>query len=391
MTNNTAVIITPNAIIANGVYNDKRKHVTIPSTSPLYAKAIRAYKKGTPEEILRLGDLVATIQSYGNFYVSNGHVYLEDIQEPAPKMLSDRIIAFVKEDLPVTPLLNFWNKLQYNVTQSVREQLYGFLEHNNIPITVDGCFIAYKAVTKDTEGNLWDSYTFQDGVGTHRNNVGDVVEMKREDVDSDPNVTCSTGLHAAAFDYAYNQYGNWVSGKGEGTVIVHVKIDPIDVCAIPTDYNNQKMRVCKYEVIEVSEDFKPIERLLFDADNYDWDDEENDEDDYEEDDYEEDETEELSNETPIVTLFYASVRSDGAIEIPVAALQAFAPDYENTCVDVYSTDGSVVIDTETDSIHTGLRKGFRIKHSLLYDAGIAYHSKYVIEVVPAKSITVSPE
>jgi hypothetical protein len=75
------------------------------------------------------------------------------------------------------------------------------------------------------------------------NSVGRVVTMKREDCDSNPNVTCSRGLHCAAYSFARN---------GGGDVVVDVKVNPKDVVAIPIDYDGQKMRVCEFKVVSIN-------------------------------------------------------------------------------------------------------------------------------------------
>jgi hypothetical protein len=72
------------------------------------------------------------------------------------------------------------------------------------------------------------------------NSVGMIVEMERNRVDDDKNVTCSTGLHFCGMSYL-SHFG------GARTVIV--KINPRDVVSIPTDYNEAKGRACRYEVI----------------------------------------------------------------------------------------------------------------------------------------------
>ncbi|MFW6130589.1 MAG: hypothetical protein ACOC56_05330, partial [Atribacterota bacterium] len=266
--NDIAVIITPSAIIANGIYEGKRRHVSISkNTQSIYEKAINAYKEGNNEEILRIGDIATNIEIHSNglFFVKNGQVYTQNLQTPAPKILSDRIIKFSKENIPVEPLVKFWENLENNVSEEVQKQLYNFLEHNNIPLTKDGCFIAYKSVSVGNDGNLWDSYTYnkETGKGTYRNNVGDVVSMPREEVNDDPYQTCSQGLHVAAFDYAVNHYGTWTSRVGKDQKLVHVKIDPKNVVSVPNDYNGQKMRVCEYKVVDTSEDRKPIEDQIY--------------------------------------------------------------------------------------------------------------------------------
>jgi hypothetical protein len=114
--------------------------------------------------------------------------------------------------------------------RSVNE-LYGFLENNNLPITSDGHFLAYKRVRDDYR----DVHS-----GTMDNSVGQVVTMSRNEVDDNANNTCSSGLHFCSQEYL-------ASFGGDRTVIV--KINPADVVSIPTDYNNSKGRACRYLVV----------------------------------------------------------------------------------------------------------------------------------------------
>jgi hypothetical protein len=111
------------------------------------------------------------------------------------------------------------------------DELYGFLEKNNLPITPDGHFLAYKKVRNDYK----DVYS-----GTMDNSPGQVVTMPRNKVDDDKDRTCSVGLHFCSEGYL-NHFG------GERVVIV--KVNPRDVVSIPSDYNNTKGRACQYEVI----------------------------------------------------------------------------------------------------------------------------------------------
>jgi hypothetical protein len=116
-----------------------------------------------------------------------------------------------------------------------------FLEVNDMPITPDGHFLTYKAVTSDYK----DFHT-----GKFDNSIGAKPEMPRHEVDDNRAITCSRGLHAANKDYA-SSFG------GTGHLMV-CKVNPKDVVSIPNDYNNAKMRVSKYEVIdEVPKENKP--------------------------------------------------------------------------------------------------------------------------------------
>ena len=55
----------------------------------------------------------------------------------------------MREGLPFEPLVKLFENLMKNISYQTRTQLYDFLEHKNLPITEDGCFLAYKAVNSD--------------------------------------------------------------------------------------------------------------------------------------------------------------------------------------------------------------------------------------------------
>lgn len=145
-----------------------------------------------------------------------------------------------KDGFPVTPLVKFIDNLMENPSARAVRELYGFLEKNNLPITEDGYFLAYKKV----RGNYLDVYS-----GTMDNSVGKVVTMPRRKVNDNAEQICSEGLHFCSIDYL-KHFG------GERVVIV--KINPRDVVSIPVDYNNAKGRCCAYEVVgEVEDMYQP--------------------------------------------------------------------------------------------------------------------------------------
>lgn len=145
--------------------------------------------------------------------------------------IARRMISMIKEGFDATPLAKFIDNLMQNPSNRAVNELYGFLEANNIPITSDGCFLAYKRVRDD----YTDVYS-----GTIRNQPGDTVTMARNQVDDNPNQTCSAGLHFCSLEYL-SYFG--------GARIVTVKINPRDVVSIPIDYDNSKGRTCRYEVV----------------------------------------------------------------------------------------------------------------------------------------------
>tara|TARA_R110002020_G_scaffold409377_1_gene619144 strand:+ start:1280 stop:2284 length:1005 start_codon:yes stop_codon:yes gene_type:complete len=157
-------------------------------------------------------------------------------------VLGKRILSMLKLGYDCSALEAFLSNLMENPSDRAVQELYGFLEVSGLPITDDGYFLAYKSI----RDNFTDHHT-----GTMDNSVGAVVEMPRNTVDEDKDRTCSRGLHFAAHEYASSFYG---SGR-----MVVLKINPRDVVAIPSDYNNQKGRACKYTILrEVSRDNKEL-------------------------------------------------------------------------------------------------------------------------------------
>jgi hypothetical protein len=211
---------------------DNKPH-TINKTHITYQKVLDAIKAGDWETVRDVIEPKKVVIEYGkgNVEVQGDKLFWKG--KEFHNALSNRMIGMLQEGLPVEPLVLFMENLMKNPSKRSVTELYGFLEKNNLPITSDGHFLAYKKVRKD----------FKDiHSGTMDNSVGKVVEMERNEVDDDQNRTCSTGLHFCSQNYL-NHFG----GSDSRTVIV--KINPADVVSIPTDYDNSKGRACKYEVI----------------------------------------------------------------------------------------------------------------------------------------------
>ena len=207
----------------------------IDNSHPNFKKVESALKNGaSEEEILRLMNVGEAVKEFakvteGNVEVKDGEIlYKGEIIHSA---LSRRIISLMNRGFDITPFTNFMENLYKNPSNRAVNETYGFLEACNLPITEDGCFLAYKKITKD----YLDCYT-----KTIDNSIGKTVEVPRNKVDEDSNVTCSYGLHVASYSYMAHYPGDR---------IVICKVNPADVVAVPSDYNNAKMRVCRYEVI----------------------------------------------------------------------------------------------------------------------------------------------
>lgn len=158
-------------------------------------------------------------------------------------LLSQRIIETITKDgiEGADSLMNFLDKLLLNPSNRSVNELYGFVEHNDIVITPSGTFYAWKVVR--------DTY-FDKHSNTMDNSVGNEVRVARNQVNENSDVTCSYGLHACAKSYI-KSFGS------SGDRVVRVEIDPADVVAVPKDYRNAKLRCAGYKVIaDVTDNFK---------------------------------------------------------------------------------------------------------------------------------------
>jgi hypothetical protein len=204
---------------------------TISNTHITYQKVLDAIKA---EDWTQVRDIIEPRKVVINYGQGNVSIQGEKMFWKGREFhnsMSRRMIQMLQEGFSIEPLVNFMDNLMQNPSHRSVNELYGFLENNNLPITPDGHFLAYKRVRDDYR----DCRT-----GTMDNSVGQVVEMERNAVDDNSGNTCSSGLHFCSQEYL-NSFG------GDRTVIV--KINPRDVVSIPTDYNNSKGRACRYLVV----------------------------------------------------------------------------------------------------------------------------------------------
>jgi hypothetical protein len=207
------------------------KSHTISKTHITYQKVLDAIKAGDWDSLPDIIEPKKVVLSYGAGNVSIQGETLYWKNKELHTGLSVRMIQMLQEGFPIEPMVNFMENLYQNPSHRAVTELYGFLEKNNLPITPDGHFLAYKKVRAD----FTDCHT-----GKMNNSVGQVVEMERHEVNDNKDETCSTGLHFCGMSYL-SSFG------GERTVIV--KVNPRDVVSIPSDYNEAKGRACRYEVI----------------------------------------------------------------------------------------------------------------------------------------------
>lgn len=246
-----AVEKTITIVYNDGIHGDDILNVQKDQSPDLFKKIWDLAKDGTQEALEeiknRFFEFKSQIESYtkGNFLLKDGALRLIGDDEEMPKIIAIKLRQMYEAKEDFMPLIRFWKKLKLNPDQNVREQLYGFMNHNHIPITPLGDVICEKGVKETEKGTLVDCHT-----GKIDNSIGLVVEVPREEVDPDPNQTCSHGLHVGAPDYVRK---HWTSD-----IIVDVEVDPKDFVAVPRDYNDTKARVCRYKVMGLAKESKNL-------------------------------------------------------------------------------------------------------------------------------------
>jgi len=225
------------AAVANG------SPYTVDSTHPNYKQIKECLKTGDTDLFIQLVDIPKTINSLGEGKVTvvNGVIRYNDRE--IHNSLAKRIIWMLAEGFEIKPFVTFLENLMQNPSRRAVNELYNWMENNDIPITTDGCWIGYKylnTATNRLKGEPSDQDILIDvHTGTIRQWKGKVVEMDRNAVDEDWGVDCSQGLHVGSSTYAFS-----------GTVRVLVKVNPKDVVSVPSNETN-KCRVCRYEIVDL--------------------------------------------------------------------------------------------------------------------------------------------
>ena len=230
------------------VFFHQNKPIKIDKSSVQYVRIIKAFDLPKSEQEAAILEILD--ESAGSFERDGFKITPEEViykGEELPEALADKVRAIAQEGLPVSLFGNFWDNLQLNPSANSVRELYDFLSYKELPITEDGCFLAYKGLnstgwsisgnkkTKVLKGKV-------DASGKIYNGVGEEIEVRRWDVDDNRQHHCSYGLHVGSLNYAED--------FAQGMVVV-VKINPKDVVSVPEDYDCQKCRVSAYKVVDI--------------------------------------------------------------------------------------------------------------------------------------------
>lgn len=219
----------------------------IPSSHHNFGKVCQAIKDRQWMEAIELMHVEEQLKEWtqGRIQVIDGQITFEG--EPIEHQgFTKRIIAMMedRDENNLTKLVAFLDKVMDNPSNKVVSRIFDFMKYNDITITEDGDLLVFKAVTS----------TYKDcHTKTIDNSVGAVVKMRRNLVDEDNKNLCSKGLHVCSLSYLPHYAGT----NGVGNRIVMCKLNPTNIVSITDDYNQAKIRCCKYLVLkDVTADYR---------------------------------------------------------------------------------------------------------------------------------------
>lgn len=136
--------------------------------------------------------------------------------------------------------VKFLVKLLHNPASHSVDEMYDFIEANNLNILPDGNIECFKGVSNVPPQSNVNGYEWVDW-RTHNipNYKGMTIKMPRNLVDDDPKNSCSFGLHVGNAEYSSN-YG----------YVLTCSVDPANIVSVPYDYNCLKCRTCEYTIID---------------------------------------------------------------------------------------------------------------------------------------------
>jgi hypothetical protein len=201
------------------------KPFALQESHPTFKKMKAAIKAKEWKKIPGLVTLAENIsvESHGLVTVKKDAVFYKD--KEIHNSLSKRILDMIEGRKNVSHLIRFMNNLYQNPEPHAIKEFYDWLVNNDLPITDDGHFLAYKSVKR----NNMDTHS-----QTVDNSPGQIIMMPRKEGDPHWYTQCSSGFHICS-----KQYGVY----GEKTMAV--KANPRDVLSAQSG----KIRVLRYEVL----------------------------------------------------------------------------------------------------------------------------------------------
>jgi hypothetical protein len=240
-TKSPAVLITQDSIVL--LLDGKR--LICHMGHPMFQRIKNRIKEKNYDGIESLFNIKETAEKNTGVVVKGNQVFYKG--ELLSNAISNKIIQFMREGFDNSPLVNFLNNLMENPSFNSRQQLYSFMEKNQVPITKEGNLFFFKAITSD----FMDKHT-----NTFSNKPGTVLTIDRAQCDDNPAHHCSHGFHVGSYDFVKS------FGRGDDKFVT-CEVNPRDIVSVPSD-NCQKVRVCEYKVVQEleSDDMEVISNIV---------------------------------------------------------------------------------------------------------------------------------
>jgi hypothetical protein len=232
-------------VTADGVAGmAESKPFTADKSHPNYTAIVEAIKAGQFNKIHGLVNIAASVAkelkkatkvdgtNRVDVDVEAGIVFFDG--KELHNAVTQHIIDMLRDGFNVKPMVHFLDNLMNNPSKRVIDRIFDWMQAGKMPVTEDGCFLAFKRVRDDLK-------SFYDGTTNHV--IGQMTSMPRYECDDNNQNTCSSGLHFCSQGYLPSYHG------GQGRVLV-LKINPADVVSIPVEYGTHKGRACQYFIMD---------------------------------------------------------------------------------------------------------------------------------------------
>ena len=224
---------------------------TVPGNHPTFDRLLTHLRSPDPDPAT-VHDLldVAGVAARELRQLSERVSYLDGVihfdGNPLDNALSRHLVRLIRSgDRSYPSLVRFMENLSANPSGRSRTQLFTWLADRDMTITPDGHFVGYKGVRDDdANGSIHAGRASVNDVehtGHIPNLPGAVVQMPRQQVSDDRHEGCASGLHV----------GTWQYASTFGRRVLIVAVNPRDVVSVPKDCDHQKLRTCRYTVLDV--------------------------------------------------------------------------------------------------------------------------------------------
>lgn len=216
-----------------------------------YARAVSLIKQKLWKDLFALLDQPAAMARYSDGAVSVFDNEVHYNGKPVHGVVVQKILDFMREGLPVEPLVKFLDNLYKNTDTDIHERLYTFLEKNNLAITERGSFLAFKLVREDGLPYYHGRGDIQDEKGNWINavyKVGQTYLYDRSRIIKTSGECSTEGIYVGNRNYWGSAFNEKDEYTGDGLMLV-VEVYPQDVANVP-HADCTKIVVCKCKVVD---------------------------------------------------------------------------------------------------------------------------------------------